>query len=145
MSLLDDVFEASGGLARWRQLRTFTVHASVAGAVFAGVKKEALLKDVVVEGRHPSQVSAVNRIFKSKPFWSIVSGSRCAREPRRRRPQIMEQPAQDICYRSQVGSRPERPPDRLCLRFFDLEFRHDNLHANATGYPDRGTVAPARG
>jgi len=50
MALLDDALEASGGLTRWRHMVGFTVHASVSGAVFSGVGRSNLLKDVVVEG-----------------------------------------------------------------------------------------------
>jgi hypothetical protein len=50
MQLLDDVLQASGGLERWRQLRRFTVHLSIGGALFPRMSGPALMKDMVVEG-----------------------------------------------------------------------------------------------
>ena len=55
MGLLDDALRACGGLARWRQLKRFTVHISIDGSLFAGKGKSGLLKDVVAEGCTQSQ------------------------------------------------------------------------------------------
>jgi hypothetical protein len=35
MALLSDVLQASGGLDLWRQMRRFTIHLSIGGALFA--------------------------------------------------------------------------------------------------------------
>ncbi len=50
MRLLEDVLQASGGLDRWRQLKRFTVHLSIGGALFARKCGSAVIKDVVVQG-----------------------------------------------------------------------------------------------
>lgn len=79
MTLLDDAFEASGGLARWRQLKGFTVHASLAGAVFAGVDKAAILKDVVVEGDTRAQSMRLTG-FTNPNHFGLLSPDRVAVE-----------------------------------------------------------------
>jgi hypothetical protein len=50
MTLLEDALGASGGMDRWHQLKRFTVHMSIDGALLARKGKAGLLKDVVVEG-----------------------------------------------------------------------------------------------
>ena len=37
MALLDDVIDASGGLARWNSLNRFTLHLSVGGMLFSTI------------------------------------------------------------------------------------------------------------
>jgi hypothetical protein len=50
MTLLDEVIQASGGLERWRQLRRFTAHLSIGGALCERMHGSGSVKDVVVEG-----------------------------------------------------------------------------------------------
>src|ERR1700688_1558902 len=50
MTLLEDALNASGGMDRWHQLKRFTVHMSIDGALLARKGKAGLLKDVVAEG-----------------------------------------------------------------------------------------------
>jgi hypothetical protein len=50
MTLLEDALGASGGMDRWHQLKRFTVHMSIEGALLARKGKAGLLKDVVAEG-----------------------------------------------------------------------------------------------
>jgi hypothetical protein len=50
MTLLEDALGASGGMGRWHQLKRFTVHMSIDGALLARKGKAGLLKDVVAEG-----------------------------------------------------------------------------------------------
>ena len=56
MALLDDVFEAHGGLDRWRGLRRFTVYFSIQGQLLAGKSERRALKELVAQGctRAPS-------------------------------------------------------------------------------------------
>lgn len=55
MTLLDDVFEANGGLARWNSLKSFTLHLSVNGALFARSRQAGRYKDMVAEGSTHTQ------------------------------------------------------------------------------------------
>ena len=50
MTLLEDALNASGGMERWHQLKRFTVHMSIDGALLARKGKAGLLKDIVAEG-----------------------------------------------------------------------------------------------
>lgn len=50
MALLSDVLKANGGHDLWRQLRRFTVHMSIRGALFARKCGSVSLGDLVVEG-----------------------------------------------------------------------------------------------
>lgn len=50
MTLLGDVLQASGGLDLWRQLRRFTLHISIGGALFTRKSCATELKDLAVEG-----------------------------------------------------------------------------------------------
>jgi hypothetical protein len=50
MTLLEDALNASGGMDRWHQLKRFTVHMSIDGALLARKGKAGLLRDVVAEG-----------------------------------------------------------------------------------------------
>jgi hypothetical protein len=55
MTLLEDALDASGGLNRWHQVKRFTVHLSIGGALLARKGKAGLLKDVVAEGSTQTQ------------------------------------------------------------------------------------------
>lgn len=55
MALLDDAIDASGGMARWRGLKAFTLHLSVDGALFARRGKAGRYKDMVAEGATQTQ------------------------------------------------------------------------------------------
>ena len=55
MSLLDDVIDASGGLAHWNGLSRFTLHLSIGGTLFDGVGRANAFKDVTAEGSTRSQ------------------------------------------------------------------------------------------
>jgi hypothetical protein len=55
MTLLEDALNASGGMDRWQQLKRFTVHMSIDGALLARKGKAGLLKDVVAEGSTHTQ------------------------------------------------------------------------------------------
>lgn len=50
MALLGDVLKANGGHDLWRQLRRFTVHMSISGALFDRRCGSVSLRDLVVEG-----------------------------------------------------------------------------------------------
>lgn len=50
MALLDDVIDASGGMARWNGLSRFTLHLSVAGTLFSAAGHSSEFKDVTAEG-----------------------------------------------------------------------------------------------
>jgi hypothetical protein len=47
MALLDDALAACGGLDRWRELESFTLHISITGALLARNGKPGLLKEIV--------------------------------------------------------------------------------------------------
>src|ERR1700683_4952871 len=55
MALLSDVLQASGGLDLWRQMRRFTIHLSIGGALFARKCRATQLKDLVAEGSTQQQ------------------------------------------------------------------------------------------
>jgi hypothetical protein len=55
MALLDDVIDASGGLARWNSLSRFTLHLSVGGTLFSGAGHAREFKDVTAEGSTRTQ------------------------------------------------------------------------------------------
>ncbi|WP_183242112.1 hypothetical protein [Bradyrhizobium sp. cir1] len=55
MALLDDVIDASGGLARWNSLNRFTLHLSVGGTLFASAGHAREFKDVTAEGSTRTQ------------------------------------------------------------------------------------------
>ncbi len=50
MALLDDALAACGGLDRWQELETFTLHLSITGTLLARNGKAEVLKEIVVEG-----------------------------------------------------------------------------------------------
>ena len=50
MALLDEAIEAHGGLARWNQLRRFTLHLSIAGALLSRLGRADRRKDLIAEG-----------------------------------------------------------------------------------------------
>ncbi|MGY4513223.1 hypothetical protein [Bradyrhizobium sp. USDA 3650] len=55
MALLDDVIDASGGMARWNSLSRFTLHLSVAGTLFSSTGHASEFKDVTAEGSTRTQ------------------------------------------------------------------------------------------
>ncbi|WP_027576700.1 hypothetical protein [Bradyrhizobium sp. WSM1743] len=55
MALLDDVIDASGGLARWNSLKRFTLHLSVGGSLFSSAGHAREFKDVTAEGSTRTQ------------------------------------------------------------------------------------------
>lgn len=55
MALLDDVIDASGGMARWNSLNRFTLHLSVGGSLFSGAGHASEFKDVTAEGSTRTQ------------------------------------------------------------------------------------------
>jgi hypothetical protein len=55
MALLDDVIDASGGLARWNSLNRFTLHLSVGGTLFSSAGHAREFKDVTAEGSTKTQ------------------------------------------------------------------------------------------
>jgi hypothetical protein len=55
MALLDDVIDASGGLARWNSLNRFTLHLSVGGTLFSSAGHAREFKDVTAEGSTHTQ------------------------------------------------------------------------------------------
>jgi len=55
MTLLDEVIEASGGMARWNSLRRFTLQLSLGGTLFSPLCRADCLKEVVAEGSTGSQ------------------------------------------------------------------------------------------
>lgn len=56
MALQDDIFNAHGGIDRWRALRCFTVHFSINGSVLASRGRRGALKELAAQGstRMPS-------------------------------------------------------------------------------------------
>ncbi|RXH34349.1 MULTISPECIES: hypothetical protein [Bradyrhizobium] len=50
MALLDDVIDASGGMARWNSLNRFTLHLSVGGSLLSTAGHASEFKDVTAEG-----------------------------------------------------------------------------------------------
>ncbi|MBR0845631.1 hypothetical protein JQ607_36040 [Bradyrhizobium liaoningense] len=50
MALLDDVIDASGGMARWNSLDRFTLHLSVGGTLVSSAGHAREFKDVTAEG-----------------------------------------------------------------------------------------------
>jgi hypothetical protein len=50
MALLDDVIDASGGMARWNSLNRFTLHLSVGGSLFSTAGHASEFRDVTAEG-----------------------------------------------------------------------------------------------
>jgi hypothetical protein len=55
MALVDDVIDASGGLARWSGLNSFTLHLSVGGTLFSSAGHASEFKDVTAEGSTRTQ------------------------------------------------------------------------------------------
>lgn len=55
MALLDDVIEASGGLARWNQLQRFTLHLSIKGTLFSRIGRPRQFNDLIAEGSTRTQ------------------------------------------------------------------------------------------
>ncbi|MBR0988966.1 hypothetical protein [Bradyrhizobium liaoningense] len=55
MALLDDVIDASGGMARWNSLNRFTLHLSVGGTLFSSAGHAREFKDVTAEGSTRTQ------------------------------------------------------------------------------------------
>lgn len=55
MALLDDVIDASGGMARWNSLSRFTLHLSVGGTLFSSAGHAREFKDVTAEGSTRAQ------------------------------------------------------------------------------------------
>ena len=68
MALLDDVLEANGGLARWNNLRQFTLHLSVGGTLFSPLGGVKDFKDLTTEGSTRTQ---------SIRFTGLMAGERC--------------------------------------------------------------------
>jgi hypothetical protein len=56
MTLLDEVIEASGGMARWNSLRRFTLQLSIDGALFSGIGQAGRFKDIAAEGSTQTQL-----------------------------------------------------------------------------------------
>jgi hypothetical protein len=56
MTLLDEVIEAGGGMARWNSLKRFTLQLSIDGALFSRVGQAGRFREMVAEGstRNPS-------------------------------------------------------------------------------------------
>jgi hypothetical protein len=50
MALLDEAIEASGGLARWSELKRFTLQVSIDGELFSRANWSAEFKEIVAEG-----------------------------------------------------------------------------------------------
>lgn len=67
MALLDDVIDASGGMARWNSLSRFTLHLSIGGTLFANAGHAREFKDVTAEGSTRTQ---------SLRFTGITGGER---------------------------------------------------------------------
>ena len=55
MALLDDVFDASGGMARWNSLNRFTLHLSVGGTLLSNAGHAREFKHVTAEGSTRAQ------------------------------------------------------------------------------------------
>ncbi len=68
MAVLDDVIEASGGIARWNKLSRFTLHLSISGTLFAKAGHADYFKEVIAEGTTRTQ---------SVRFTGITGGEKC--------------------------------------------------------------------
>ncbi len=55
MALLDDAIEASGGLARWQEVRRIPLHLSIEGTLFSRAGQIGRFKDLVAEGSTQTQ------------------------------------------------------------------------------------------
>jgi hypothetical protein len=72
MALLDDALAACGGLDRWQELESFTLHISITGALLARNGKAGMLKEIVVEGstREPSlRIEGFTAPDKRAVYW----------------------------------------------------------------------------
>jgi hypothetical protein len=80
VALLGDVLQASGGLDLWRQMRRFTVHLSISGALCAHKCGATQLKDLVAEGSTQQQsleitsFTASDRRALYRPDWVALEG-----------------------------------------------------------------------
>ena len=80
MTLLADALHAGGGLDLWRQMRRFTVHISIGGALCARKCRTAQLKDMVAEGGTQQQAleitgfTANDRRALYRPQWVALEG-----------------------------------------------------------------------
>ena len=80
MALLGDVLQASGGPDLWRQMRRFTVHLSIGGALCARKCRAARLTDLVAEGGTQEQAveitgfNAGDRRALYRPDWVAIEG-----------------------------------------------------------------------
>jgi hypothetical protein len=68
MALLDDVLEANGGVARWNNLKQFTLHLSVGGRLFSPLGSVSDFKDLTTIGSTRTQ---------SIRFTGLMAGERC--------------------------------------------------------------------
>lgn len=60
MSLLEQAIAAHGGMDRWNDIRAFSAHMSIDGALFARKGHPGALKDVTVEGHTQDQFLQIN-------------------------------------------------------------------------------------
>ena len=80
MALLSDVLQASGGLDLWRQMRRFTVHISIGGALCTRKCGATQLKDLVAEGSTQQQsleitgFTATDRRALYRSDWVALEG-----------------------------------------------------------------------
>jgi hypothetical protein len=80
VTLLSDALHAGGGLDLWRQMRRFTVHISISGALCARKCRDAQLKELVAEGGTQQQAleitgfTANDRRALYRPNWVALEG-----------------------------------------------------------------------
>ena len=97
MTLLADALHAGGGLDLWRQMRRFTVHISIGGALCARKCRTAQLKDLVAEGGTQQQAleitgfTANDRRALYRPHWVALEGLEGQRLQERDYPAIDDQ------------------------------------------------------
>ena len=82
MALLDDVIDASGGMARWNSLSRFTLHLSVGGSLFSSAGHASEFKDVTAEGSTRAQSVRFTGITGGERVRRVSAGRDHDRKPR---------------------------------------------------------------
>ncbi|MBB3452500.1 hypothetical protein FHT86_000756 [Rhizobium sp. BK313] len=78
MTLLDEVLEAHGGLAHWRDMRRFVVHMSIDGSLLESKGWGGALREMVVEGQslepylRMTGFGAVGQVGFYSPDWILL-------------------------------------------------------------------------
>ena len=164
MGLLDRVLGASGGLDLWRQMRRFTVHMSIRGALGAARCARLTLPEFVVEGdiREPALemigFTALDLRALYRPDWTVLE------QPDGRRLQERRAPAEELtlqlksatwdhlqlahfcggliwCYLTTPFVLAE--PDFKCEELKSVKVQGQNWRRLRVLYPERSRPTPA--